>query len=130
MSSLFDLDAPIWVFMSEVADVIILAVLWWVCCLGVVTIGASTSAVYYVLGKKVRKEPTYVGADFFKSFKQNFKQSIPLTIIYVIAGVSCLLYGVMLVEGLLNPESSKILPFVIPVAIIILFEFVNFGAYV
>ena len=55
MSKLFDLDAPIWVWMNEVADIIILSMLWWISCCGIITIGASTTAVFYVLGKKVRK---------------------------------------------------------------------------
>lgn len=129
MSGLFDLDAPIWVWMGEVADVIILSILWWICSCGIITIGASTTAVFYVLGKKVRKESTYVVADFFKSLKQNLKQSIPLSIIYIIAGFSCILYGVLIVDGLMNKENSSMLKFIIPLAIFIGFEFLNYGTY-
>lgn len=130
MSGLFDLDAPIWVWMGEVADVIILSMLWWICCCGIITVGASTTAVFYVLGKKVRKEPTYVVADFFKSFKQNLKQSIPLSIIYIVAAVSCVLYGILVVDGLLHQERSGMLKFVIPLAVLIGFEFLNYSTYV
>lgn len=130
MSGLFDLDAPIWVWMGEVADVIILSMLWWLCCCGIITVGASTTAVFYVLGKKVRKEQTYVVADFFKSFKQNLKQSIPLSMIYIVAAVSCGLYGILVVDGFLNPERSSMLKFVIPLAVLIGFEFLNYSTYV
>lgn len=129
MSGFFDLDAPIWAWMNEVADVIILSLLWWICSCGIITIGASTTAVFYVLGKKVRKEQTYVVADFFKSFKQNFKQSIPLTIVYVVAATSCILYGILVIDGILNPEHSSMLKFVIPLAILIVFEFLNYSTY-
>lgn len=129
MSGIFNLDAPIWVFMAEVADIIILALLWWVCCLGIVTIGASTTALYYVLGKKVRKETTYVAKDFFKSFGQNFRQSVPLSILISIAFISFILYCSFIIEGIFVPEYSSSLKFIVPVTIIFAFELFNFTAY-
>lgn len=129
MSSLFNLDAPIWVFMGEVADIIILALLWWVCCLGIVTIGASTTALYYVLGKKVRRETTYVAKDFFKSFTQNFRQSVPLSLLTTIGFISFILYCSFILEGILVPSSSGSLKFIIPVTIVFAFELFNFTAY-
>lgn len=127
MGSLFDLDAPIWVWMSEVADVIILTMLWWICCIPIVTIGDATTAFFYVMGKKVRKENTYVAKDFFKSFKQNFKQSLPITIIMLITFVSASLYGFMTFEGLLLQATS--LKWIIPVTTIFVFEVVNIFTY-
>lgn len=127
MGSLFNLDAPIWVWMSEVADVIILTFLWWLCCIPIVTIGASTTAFFYVMGKKVRKENTYVVRDFFKSFKQNFKQSLLITIIMLIALVSASLYAFMTIEGLLLQATS--LKWIIPITVIFIFEVVNIFTY-
>ena len=129
MSKLFDLEAPIWGWMNEVADIIILSMLWWISCCGIITIGASTTAVFYVLGKKVRKEPHHVFSDFVKSFRENFKQSIPLTIIYDLAAISCISYGTMIINGLLTPEASSSLIYIVPLAIIMLFAFWNYGSY-
>lgn len=129
MSDIFNLDAPIWVFMGEVADIIILALLWWMCCLGIVTIGASTTALYYVLGKKVRKETTYVAKDFFKSFSQNFRQSVPLSILASIAFMSFILYCLFIVQGIYVPQESGSLKFIIPITILFAFELFNFTAY-
>ena len=39
---LFDPDSPIMSFLARVADLVILNVLWLLCCLPVVTAGAST----------------------------------------------------------------------------------------
>lgn len=129
MSNIFNLDAPIWVFMGEVADIIILALLWWVCCLGIVTIGASTTALYYVLGKKARKETTYVAKDFFKSFRQNFRQSVPLSILVSIGFVSFILYCSLIIEGIFVEAYSSSLKFIIPITIVFAFELFNFTAY-
>lgn len=127
MGSLFNLDAPIWVWMSEVADIIILTFLWWLFCIPVVTVGASTTAFYYVMGKKVRKENTYVLKDFIKSFKQNFKQSLLITVVMLVACISASLYAFMTIEGLFLKAAS--LKWIIPVTIIFVFELVNIFSY-
>ena len=46
---LFNYDSPFWSFMSRLADLIILNLLWIVFCIPVVTIGASTTAMYLSL---------------------------------------------------------------------------------
>lgn len=129
MGNLFNLEAPIWVFMGEVADVLILAALWWVCSLGIVTVGASTSALYYVIGKKVRKESSDVIADFFKSFKENIKQSIPFGIMLIIGSISFILYSAYTLEGFMVEKYSGYLKYLIPVLIVFSFEFFNIMAF-
>ena len=87
MSRLFNLDSPLMVFLSKMADLLILNLITFVCCIPVVTIGASLTAMSYVTLKMVRDEECYIVKDFFKSFKQNFKQAtiIWLIILVVIA---------------------------------------------
>ena len=46
---LFNPDSRIMIFLSRVADLVILNILWLVCCIPVVTIGASTTAMYHVI---------------------------------------------------------------------------------
>ena len=58
---LFNYDSPFWSFMSRLADLIILNLLWIVFCIPVVTIGASTTAMYRVTLNMVRGEGS--GAD-------------------------------------------------------------------
>lgn len=81
MGGLFNLDNPVWRFMGKIADLMILNFLWIICSIPIVTMGASTTAVYYVTLKLVRDEEGYIAKSFFKSFKENFKQS---TIIWLI----------------------------------------------
>ena len=64
-----------------------LNLLWFVCSLPVVTIGASTTALYYAALKIVRDEDTHVGAMFFRSFRENFKQATVLWLILLAAGL-------------------------------------------
>lgn len=52
-----------------------LNMLWMVCSLPIVTIGASTTALYYATLKLARGEEGDVTKMFFHSFRQNFKQA-------------------------------------------------------
>ncbi|WP_310605040.1 YesL family protein [Anaerosporobacter sp.] len=76
-----NINSPFFQFMSSLADYILLNFLWLICCLPIVTIGASTTALHYVTMQTAREEHGYIARNFFRSFKENFKQS---TIIWVI----------------------------------------------
>lgn len=58
-----------------------LNLLWLVCSIPIVTIGASTTALYYVMLKVVRNEESNVTSMFFRAFKENFKQATVLWLI-------------------------------------------------
>lgn len=87
LSGFFNYDNPVWRFIGKFWDVIMLSVLWMVCSIPVVTIGASTTAMYYVTLKLVRDEDGYTFRSFFKSFKENFKQSTIIWLIFLVAGI-------------------------------------------
>ena len=76
--------------MGKIADMVLLNVLWILCCMPIVTAGSATAALYAVMLKMVRDEESYVVRSFFSAFKENFKQS---TIIWVlllgISGLFC-----------------------------------------
>ena len=75
-------------FFSNVANLIILNLLWILCCIPIVTIVPSTAAMYYVTLKMVKKEDPYIIRSFFRSFRDNFKQGVVLSVIFlVLAGV-------------------------------------------
>lgn len=87
MAKLFSYDNPIWRFMGRVADVFLLTMLWAVCSLPVITIGASTSALYYVSLKMAKNREGYLWKSFFKAFKDNFTQSTVIWVIMLAVGV-------------------------------------------
>lgn len=70
---LFDLDGPVYRIGTEIADLLILTFYWIVCSLPIISIGASTTAVFYVYGKKVRGEDVYVTKDFLKVLKKTLR---------------------------------------------------------
>ena len=60
----------------------ILNIIFLITCIPIVTIGAAWTALYYVTLKMIRNEESYIVRSYFKSFKENFKQS---TIMWLIA---------------------------------------------
>ena len=80
LQGFFNYDNPIWRFVGRLGDMILLNVLWILCSLPIVTIGASTTALYYCTLKIVRNEDDGDIKMFFRSFKLNFKQA---TIIWI-----------------------------------------------
>lgn len=87
MGRIFDMNNKFFSFMSKVADLCILNIICVVCCIPVITAGASITAMYYVTLKMVRNEDAYIVRSFFKSFKQNFKQATIINLIMLLIGL-------------------------------------------
>lgn len=83
MGEIFGLDGGIMKFLSKVSDICIISILWLICCLPIVTIGASTTAAYYTMVKVVKREIGTLHKEFFRSFRMNFKDSIVINLIYL-----------------------------------------------
>lgn len=88
LQGLFNMDNPFWRFMGLLADLIILNILFVICSIPIFTIGASTTALYTVTLKLVRKQEGYVASTFFKAFKSNFKQSTIIWLIMLVIGIA------------------------------------------
>lgn len=70
-----NLDNPVFRIMSRLGDLFLLNLLWAVCCLPVITIGASTTALFYTARKMAAGEEYLLWQDFFHSFRLNLRQS-------------------------------------------------------
>lgn len=120
MGSIFNLDSPIMRALSKMTDLLILNLLTLVCCIPIITAGASLTACHYMALKMARREESYVVRGFFKSFKQNFKQATIIWLMLLVAVV--VLAGDFLILNSLNLAYGTALKVVITVvAIIVLF---------
>lgn len=86
LQGLFNYDNPVWRFIGKLGDLILLNLLWVICCIPVFTAGAATTAVYYVTLKLVRDEDDSTIKSFFHSFTQNFKQATLIWLLILLAG--------------------------------------------
>jgi uncharacterized membrane protein YesL len=75
MGKFFNMDSPIMRFMTKVADIMILNLLFIVTSLPIITIGAAWTSLYYVSMKLIRDEEGGIVRGFFHSFRMNFRQA-------------------------------------------------------
>ncbi|HCI73393.1 MAG TPA: hypothetical protein DHV42_02495, partial [Lachnospiraceae bacterium] len=101
LRGIFSLDNPVMRFLSRVADVMALNLLFIICSIPIITIGASLTAMYYCLFKIKEEEEGYLVKKFFHSFKQNFKQATLMWLIFLVFAIALILEFVMYrtVEG-------------------------------
>ena len=67
---IFDSDNRFNRFMTRIFNLMILNLLWMLCCIPIVTIGASTVALYTMTLRLVRDEEGSLTRDFFKAFRE------------------------------------------------------------
>ena len=85
--SIFSLDSHLIHFLDKAADIIILNILYIICSIPLITIGAANSAAFIVADKLRKNEETSVVKDFFSGFKSTFKKSTLCWIIMMITGL-------------------------------------------
>lgn len=87
MTDLFNADGPVLQFVNKIVYSVYLNILWFVCCIPIVTIGASTTALFYVTLKMAKNEEGNITKSFFHSFKDNLKQGTKIWLILLSLGI-------------------------------------------
>jgi uncharacterized membrane protein YesL len=98
-------DSPLMSGINKVVDIFWLSMLWFVCCLPIVTIGASTTALYYTAVKSLKKNRAYVTKTFFHAFRLNFFPAMGLWLIFLV-GIG-LLYCSFLLTSAIEDNSFR-----------------------
>ena len=92
MHNLFSQDSAFVRFFTAITNIMLVNILWLLCCLPLFTAGAATTAAYYTFFRIVTGEDEAVVKPFFKAFKDNFKQATLLWIPMLLIG------GVLLLD--------------------------------
>lgn len=89
MGNLFNPENTLFQILTKAAGVIQLSLLWFLFSIPLVTVGASTTALYYTVNKTLFKNRGYIAQEFWGAFKSNFKQStiawIVILFFYILA---------------------------------------------
>lgn len=128
MSSFFSINSPLWKFSNFIVRCIWLNLLWFLCCIPVITIGASTTALYSVSLKCVKNQEGYITREFFQAFRKNF---VPATIVWCILAVIGIFLGIDLILYLrtYSVSFSELFFMIIFLSGLLIFIFVNFYVY-
>ncbi len=87
MSNLFNIDGPVLQFINKIVYSVYLNILWFLCCIPVITAGASTTALFYVTLKIAKNEEGNITKAFFRSFRENLRQSTLIWLILLALGI-------------------------------------------
>lgn len=97
--TILHMDSPVARGINKFVQMIYVGLLWFLCSLPVLTIGASTTALYEVLLKMQKDEEGAVGTAFLRGFQANLKCSLPVWIPILLAelvfGVNLFFYAVL-----------------------------------
>ncbi|MCI9141811.1 MAG: YesL family protein [Lachnospiraceae bacterium] len=106
MGRFFNIDNPVWRFIGNIADMFLLSLLWYLCCLPVFTMGAGSTAMYYVTLKLTRNQEGYTWRDFRHAFRSNFK---PATLIWLLFLAVALILGADIYWSLFSGGSMSMM---------------------
>lgn len=81
----FSTEGPLYKFMMQFMDLLVLNFMWLLCSIPIVTIGASTAAASAVAMKMAKDEEGYIAKQFLKEFKRNWKQGTILWALLLVA---------------------------------------------
>lgn len=84
---MFSMEGPLWRALNFIGDVVVLHFLWLIFSLPLVTIGASTTALYYAMMKRIRTNEGQVTSNFRQAFRANLRQATALWLITAAAAV-------------------------------------------
>lgn len=88
-------DSPLMQFLSKVADIMLINLLFLLCSMPLVTVGAAMTAAYKVTQDMVLQNDHNIIRRFFRTFRDDFKQS---TIVWFLFLLSC---GILAYDGFL-----------------------------
>ena len=127
MRDFFGLDGPVNKYGSFLADVLILSLLWLIFSIPLITIGASTSALFYVSTRRIADREGYIASDFWAGFKSSFARG---TKIWIMMALAILLMWFNIQVTMVSDVVGNMSPIVMVVNAVLLLQLIGFmGTY-
>lgn len=107
MGLMIILNSKLYATVEVISFFFLLNVLWFLMCIPIVTIFPATAAMFGVIRQWKLKGDTTIFKNFFRFFKENFKQSFIIGLVFFIF-VAVIYIDIMFI-GTLNPLMQKLL---------------------
>ena len=94
-------ESRIFAAITAAIDIVTAGILWLLCSLGIVTVGAASTALYYSVVKCIRHERGRLVKSFFSAFRRDFKIATLLWLLFLAAALllSADIYAFSLMDG-------------------------------
>lgn len=126
MKQFFNMDNKFFGIMTRIGDLLILNFLFLICSLPIITIGPSATALYSVTLKMTTHDETYMFKGFLKAFKENFKASTIVWLIFMAVGL-VLTIDFFFINQFSSMKITSILSVVLTGLSIIVFIMISYG---
>lgn len=90
----------------KIVDLVWLSMLWTVCSLPVITMGAATCGLYYAVVKNIRRDRSYAAREFFRGMKDNFWQATGIWVLVLLLLTMVLIGDLPVFGEFLQMESA------------------------
>lgn len=84
MGNFLSTDGKLMENLGKASDTVLLGVLWLICCIPIITIGASTTAAYYTYTKVIKRQTGSLLQQFFHAFKGNLRDGFILNLCFLL----------------------------------------------
>ena len=102
--NLFSLNSPFARGINKLVMMLYVGILWFLCSLPILTMGAATAALFEVLLQVVKDQEGYIARRFFQAFRGNLKQGlqlgVPLVLAQIVFAFDFFYYSLFWGEGL------------------------------
>ena len=120
-------NSKLYVLGEKLGDIMLLSLCWFLCCIPVITIGPSTTALYCAIHKRFEDKSETPTKDFFRSFRKNLGQGIALTLILLMyLGIT----GFNLYVAIFGFNGTYLPSWYPPIAVLLLLPFLFSAMYV
>ena len=124
MRDFFSLDGAFSRYGTLVADTLILSFMWIIFSLPVITIGAATSAMFYVSTRRIADREGYITSDFWLAFKVNFKRATLLWLLLALIMIVLALNVWLMVSGFIETGTlGGVMSIVLPAQFVFMLQF-------
>lgn len=118
LGGLFNMDKPFWRWMNRIPQMVILSLCFYVCCIPVVTIIPAACALFDAISRCTVPDEAGCYSRFFRTFKNELKQGIPLTIFWLAIAVIALFSDRVLAFNAQNNSTFALLSYVFRIVLI------------
>ena len=110
MKNLFGLEGPVMRALSDLSALVLLNILTAVFCIPVFTAGASLAAMHYVIMEMIEERGSGIAREFWKHFKENFRNATPIWLILLTIAVFLYADYRIITEGQLGLPRAMLIP--------------------
>ena len=82
MKRFFNAEAPLWKLLGSFGEIFLLSLMWFLGSVPVLTLGASSTALYDTIIHSIRKREDDIFTRYLHTFKNEFKLTVPCSLLW------------------------------------------------